>query len=706
MIEYGLDRDGVATITWNMTEHPTNILTDKSEAAFKDAVEKAISDAQVVGIIIASKKKEFLAGADLDRFLGMTEPKDLQGVSERCHQMFRRLETGGKPVVAALNGTAFGGGYELALSCHHRIAADLPGLRLGLTEVSLGLLPGGGGTQRLSRLIGFEKALPLLLEGSRVDAQSALKLGMIDQIVAADTLLDASKEWILSGPEPSNPWDRKGFVPPGGCPDAPENAFKFAAANAMVHQKTYGNYPAPLAILSCVYEGLSSPSLDVGLRAEAKYFAGLGGGAVAQNLIRTPFFAVNRARKIRNRPKEVPQAELSKVSVLGAGMMGAGIAYETARAGFATTLLDSSLELAEKGKSYTANLLERQTSKGRLGESAAKEILQRIKPTVGFSDLQGSDLIIEAVFENRDIKKAVIAQAAGHINDDKVFASNTSTLPITGLAKYYKKPDRFIGLHFFSPVDKMQLVEVILGKETSQACLAHALDYVKAIRKVPILVNDSRGFYTSRVFSTYTEEGMALLQEGVNPALIENAGKMCGMPVGPLQVSDEVSLELQHKVRKQALIDDGADFKPSIGFDVLCHMVEDLGRIGRKAGQGFYDYEGGRKLWTGLAEEYPRASTQPDIEEVKQRLLTIQAIESARCLEENVLTNPTDADIGSVLGWGFPLWTGGTLSYVDTVGIEQFTDNCQRFADHYGERYLPPQLLLDMQKQKSRFHKR
>jgi len=709
MIDYSVDGDGIATITWDMPGRSMNVMNFESMTAFAEAVNKALADDAVKGVIIASGKKDFIAGADLEMML-KSLPDDPAEVMERMGGMqalCRAIETSGKPFAAAICGTALGGGYEICLASHYRVAADNPKALIGLPEVTIGLLPGSGGTQRLPRMIGIREALPLLLEGRKVDPQKALKIGMIDKVVPADALLAEAKRWLLEeGPKNTvKPWDKSGFRIPGGAVQSPTGMQTFVAGNAMLREKTFGNYPAPTNIMSCVYEGCQL-DIDTGLRVEARYFVNLVMGDVAKNMIRTLFFSMGEANKLATRPEGVEKATYEKVGILGAGMMGAGIAYATAMAGIDVVLLDTTQESADKGKAYSDGLLAKRVGRGRMTADEKDAVLARITPTTDYADLAGCSLVIEAVFEDRAIKADVTAKAEAVIPATAIFASNTSTLPITGLAEASARPASFIGLHFFSPVDKMPLVEIIRGAKTSDECLAKAMDYVKAIRKTPIVVNDSRGFYTSRVFATYVTEGIAMLGEGVSPALIENAGRMAGMPVGPLALADEVSIELMYKIRKQTRADLGDDYQPSPADAVIDAMVETLGRLGKKAGKGFYDYpeKGKKHLWPGLAEQYPLAAEQPDVDEVKKRLMYIQGVETARCMEENVVTDPKDADVGSILGWGFAPHQGGVISMVHTVGVDTFVADCDNLAQRYGPRFTPPKMLRDMAAKGERFY--
>ncbi|MFO0995119.1 MAG: 3-hydroxyacyl-CoA dehydrogenase NAD-binding domain-containing protein [Alphaproteobacteria bacterium] len=694
MISYDLDKDGILTLGWDMPGRSMNVLNSTSMAEFDKAVDRALADPAVKGVIVASKKPDFIAGADLELLLALKDPRAIMAMCEGLKATFKKMETGGKPFVAALNGTTLGGGYEVALACHRRIAADNPRAQIGLPEVTIGVLPGGGGTQRLPRMIGIEKALPLLVQGRRLNPKDALEQGLVDEVVPPGELLAAAKRWLIAGGAPNKPWWDKNYRQPGTAVQSPRGYETFVVGNARLHAQTRGNYPAPQAIMSCVYEGMQT-TIEVGLRIESRYFTKLFMSPEARNMIRTLFFSMGDARKLSRRPKDVPPAEYKRIGILGAGMMGSGIAHAAASVGLDVVLLERTAELAEKGKSYTAKVYDRLIQQGRASAGDRNAALARIKATTDYADLKGSDLIVEAVFEDPKIKADVTAKAEAVLGADAIFASNTSTLPISMLAKASKRPKNFIGLHFFSPVDRMELLEIISGKETSPECVARALDFAKKLRKVPILVNDSRGFYTSRVVALYMEEGIALLEEGVAPALIENAGRLAGFPVGPLSLSDEVSIELMHKIRGEWAKDTGVTFP---GAKTLALFVEKLGRLGRKNGKGFYEYppEGRKFLWPGLKEHFPEAAEQPDVEEIKKRLLYVQSVDTARCLEEGVLTDPRDGDLGSILGWAFPTWTGGASSFIDMVGPERFVAECDRLAQRHGPRFAPPKSLRDM----------
>jgi len=697
MIDYNVDVDGVATITWNVSNRPMNVMNNDTMTAFGEAVEKAVADETVKGVIVTSARKEFLVGADLS-VMGDGDLSMLKEFMELVHGKFRRMETGGKPFVAAINGHALGGGYELCLASHYRIAADNAKIKIGLPEAKIGLLPGGGGTQRLSRLIGMQQALLLMLEGKELAPDAAKNNGMIDEVVPSNELLAAAKAWVLGAGQNNKiqPWDKRGFKIPGGSVQSPSGQQAFMAGNAMLRQRTYGNYPAQQNIMSSVFEGCQV-DIDTGLAIEIRYLIATAMTPECRSMIRL-FFSMTEASKGAGRPKEIAEAKFSKIGVLGAGMMGAGIAYVTAMAGFDVVLLDMSQDGADKGKADVEELLKKRVSRRRMEQETANSTLARVLATTSFDDLAGSDLVIEAVFEDRTVKADVTQKALAMTGDEIIFASNTSTLPITSLSAASSRPKNFIGLHFFSPVDRMPLVEIIMGEETSSETLAKSIDYVKAIRKTPIVVKDSRGFYTSRVFGTYVREGLALLADGVAPALIENAGKMAGMPVGPLAMADEVSIDLMYKIGKQTKEDMGDQYVAAPGESLVATMVEDLGRTGKKANKGFYNYpdKGSKHLWPGLSEYCPVAEKQPDVEEVKKRLIYIQSVEAVRCMEEGVITEKRDVDVGSIMGWGFPPFRGGVLSLVDAIGINEFVADCDRLAQAHGSRFNPPKMLREM----------
>lgn len=700
-ISLNLRQDGVAVASIDLPGRSMNVYTPALQEELSKVLDRVIEDSAIKGLVLTSGKASgFIAGADLLDFVNVYGRDTAEQVLQRAQSwnaLHRRLETCGKPVACAINGLALGGGLELALACHYRVLVDEPRAVVGLPEVKVGLLPGGGGTQRLPRLIGIPAALPLLLEGNPVAPDKALQLGIVHALAARDDLVEEAVRWILANPEACQPWDVKGFrVPAGAGCLAPHAVESFQAGTSRQSRATQRNYPAPPAILSCVFEGTQVP-LDTGINIEAKYFARLLTGPVARNLMRTMFLNKGEADKLVRRPQGFAKCVPQKIAVLGAGMMGAGIAYSAAAAGIETILLDTSQEQAERGKAYSVALVEKAVARGTLTQDKADALLQRIQPVTNYEALQGCELVVEAVFESRDVKRGVTQQAVAVLAENALFASNTSTLPITGLAKAYPREDLFIGIHFFSPVDRMPLVEVIRGTATSDEALARALDFVGALRKTPIVVNDSPGFFTSRVFGTFVDEGMAMLEEGIEPALIENAARMAGMPTGPLAIADEVTIELQANVQHQAR-EDGLDerFQRQLSVGVVDRMMA-IERIGRRGGAGFYDYPANARkhLWPGLAELFPPRQEQPEAQELISRILVIQALEAARCVEEGVIEHPADADIGSILGIGYPSWTGGALSYIETLGLPAFVDECDRLAALYGKRFEPSAWLRE-----------
>ena len=694
-----VDTDGIALITIDVQGRPMNVITPEFAQELRAATERLATDAAIRGAVITSSKADFMAGADLKWLLasmaGIMDAASAMAFAWPLNDLYRKLELCGKPLVAAINGTALGGGLELALACNYRVAADNPQTRIGLPEVLVGLLPGAGGTQRLSRMIGVRDALQIIVEGTHLTVHEALAKKIVDKVVAPDQLIVTARQWILDGGTAGQPWDGKNFKVPGGAGGLdPRAAQIFMGGTALVSKRTQHNYPAPIAIMSAVYEGTQVP-MDTGLKIESRYLASLLLSPVTRNMTRTLFVNKVAAEKLVRRPEGIEKSKVDTLGVLGAGMMGAGIAYISARAGMQVRLLDTSLDKAEKGKQYSEKLVAKDIERGRTSAAKGAELLGRIKPTTDYQDLALCDMVIEAVFEDRAIKADVTRKTEGVMPKTAVFASNTSTLPITGLAEASARPDQFIGVHFFSPAEKMPLVEIIVGKKTSPATLARALDYVQQLKKTPIVVNDGRGFYTSRVFGTFTNEGMALLAEGVNPALIENAAKQAGLPVGPLAVLDEVTMELVYHVTQQTKRDLGTSYQEASGWPVIKKMAEDLKRLGKRYGQGFYDYpaDAKKRLWPELSKHFPLAKTQPDLAEVQKRLLYIQALETARCMEEGVLTEAADGDLGSILGWGFPPWTGGTLSFIDTLGTTEFVAECERLAKQYGPRFEPSKWL-------------
>ena len=710
---FDVDADGIALVTWNMPGRSMNVIDVKVMEELTAIVERVASEAGIKGAVLTSGKEAFCAGADLTMleaqsrtFADLLKSQGEEAANKRLFEegrklsvIARRIETCGKPWVAALNGTAMGGGFELALACHHRVAAENDKTRLGLPEIKVGLFPGGGGTQRIARMMMPADALQFLLKGDQLRLNRAKAMKLVDEVVPAAELTQKAKDWIKAGGSAKAPWDADGFKLPGGPVYSKAGMMVFPPANALYRRETYDNYPAARAILQVVYEGLQLP-MDQALRVESRYFAKILRSPEAAAMIRSLFVSMQELNKGARRPAEVPAKPIKKIGVLGAGFMGAGIAYVSAQAGIDVVLIDRDQETADKGKAHSQKLISDQINRGRATSADRDALLAHITATPDYAALAGCDLIIEAVFEDRTIKEEVIAKAQAAIGKDTVFGSNTSTLPISSLAKSFKDPRRFVGIHFFSPVDRMMLVEVILGKKTGDAALAMALDYVRAIRKTPIVVNDSRGFYTSRVVGTYIREGHLMLAEGIPAAMIENVGRMAGMPVGPLSLNDEVAVDLAWKILKATEADLGPDAIDVRQKALLEEMVEKRGRYGRKNGKGFYDYpqSGPKRLWPGLAE-LQATKLDPDsldVEELKTRLLAIQALESARCVEEGVVTDMREADVGSILGFGYAPFTGGTISYIDGMGTAAFVELCKGLTKRYGARFKPGRLLRDL----------
>jgi len=708
-----VDSDGMALVTWDMGDRSMNVITMDVIAELGTIVDKVANDAAIKGVVITSGKPAFCGGADLamlESIRGLyadmvrkqgeeAAAKMVFDESRKLSQLYRRIETCGKPWVCALNGTAMGGGFELALACHYRVAADEAKTRLGLPEIKIGLFPGAGGTQRVARMLQPADALQFLLKGDQLKVDRAKAMKLIDAVVPAADLIKTAKDWVKANSKAKAPWDTEGFRLPGGPVYSKAGMMTFPAANAIYRRETYDNYPAARAILQVVYEGLQLP-IDTALRVESRWFAKILRSPEAAAMIRTLFVSMQDLNKGARRPANEPPTSLKKIGVVGAGFMGAGIAQVTAAAGLQVALIDRDQETADKGKAGLHKALSDRVMKGRMKGAERDELLARITPTADYAALKDCDLVIEAVYEDRKVKSDVIAKIQAVIGDKATFASNTSTLPISSLASEFKDPARFIGIHFFSPVDRMMLVEIILGKQTGDKALAVALDYVRAIRKTPIVVNDSRGFYTSRVVGTYIREGHLMLTEGVPAAMIENVGRMAGMPVGPLALNDEVAVDLAWKILKATEADLGAKAIDPRQKKLLQEMVEKRGRFGRKNGKGFYDYpaNGPKKLWPELADLQPKKLDPDtiDIEELKLRLLRIQALETARCFEEKVLTDVREADVGSILGFGFAPFSGGTLSWIDMMGTKNFVAVCRKLEKKYGARFAPNKLLLDL----------
>ena len=717
------DSDGIATATWDMPGKSMNVISfpvmDEMEAII---AEVAGNDA-IKGLIITSGKDAFSGGADLTMLEALNGEfqkglaKDREAAiarlfkdASRLGDIYRKLETCGKPVVAAVNGTALGGAFELMLASHHRIVADDEKIKLGLPEVKIGLFPGAGGTQRVPRILNPQDALQMLLRGEQLSPAKAKAMKLVDEVVPRGQLLDAARAWLKGSPRAVQPWDEENFKLPGGKVYSVAGANVFPPAVALYRRETYDNYPGARGILSSVFEGLQLP-IDQGLRVEARYFANVLQSKEAAAMIRSLFISMQELNKLARRPASVPAKPIRRIAIIGAGFMGAGIAEVSSRAGIEIVLVDRDQPSAEKGKATVEAAFARHVSRGRMKEEEKAAALARITPAVDYAALADVDLVVEAVFEDRGIKEDVIKRAAAALPETAIFGSNTSTLPITSLATAFPRPEDFIGIHFFSPVDRMMLVEVIMGKKTGEVALARALDFVRAIRKTPIVVNDSRGFYTSRVVETYIGEGHRMLIEGVPPAMIENAGRMAGMPVGPLSLNDEVALDLSLKIMKATQADLGEDIVPPEQYRLITEMVETNGRLGRKNGKGFYDYpdkpNGKKKLWSGLRDLFPPKPAEDfDVKELELRFLVRQALEAARCFEEGVVTDVREADVGSILGFGFAPFAGGTLSYIDFMGMTNFVALCNRLAKAYGDRFKPNRLLRDMAKKGETFYGR
>ncbi len=717
------DGDGIAVVTWDSPGRSMNVIDAQVMDELAAIIDQTTADTAVKGVVITSGKDAFCAGADLTMLEGLSrafaELAASQGEeaamtrffeeSRRWSVLCRRIETCGKPWVTALDGTALGGGFELALACHRRIAADNPRTRIGQPEIKVGLIPGAGGTQRIARMMPPSDALQFLLKGDQVQLPRAKAMKLIDTVVPKADLIRTAKEWIKAGGSAKAPWDVDGFKLPGGPVYSKAGIMVFTPANAIYRRETYDNYPAGRAILQVVYEGLQLP-MDQALRVESRWFAKILRSPEAAAMIRTLFVSMQELNKGARRPANVPANQLKKIGVIGAGFMGGAIAYVSALAGLNVVLIDRDPETAEKGKAHSHKLVTDQINRGRATTADRDALLARIAATADFVALKDCDLVIEAVFEDRKIKEEVISRTQNVLGEQAIFGSNTSTLPITSLAAAFKDRARFIGIHFFSPVERMMLVEIIMGKETGDAALAMALDFARAIRKTPIVVNDSRGFYASRVVGTYIREGHLLLTEGVPPALIENVGRIAGMPVGPLSLTDEVAVDLAWKILKATEADLGPAAIDPKQKALLAEMVEKRSRFGRKNGKGFYDYpqNAPKRLWPGLAELQPTRLNVEDIDiaVLKRRLLVIQALESARCIEERVVTDVREADVGSILGFGFAPFTGGTISYIDGMGVKNFVEMCNDLAKACGDRFKPSKLLVDMANKGETFYGR
>jgi 3-hydroxyacyl-CoA dehydrogenase/enoyl-CoA hydratase/3-hydroxybutyryl-CoA epimerase len=706
---YAVDADGVATITWDVPSKSMNVMSMEGFAELNAHIDAALADAGVKGVIITSGKKDFAGGMDLNVIARMREggaQAIFDGVMQ-MHGVLRKIERagmdaktlkGGKPIVAALPGTALGIGLELPLSCHRIIAADNPKAKIGLPEIMVGIFPGAGGTTRLVRKMGAMVAAPFLLEGKLSDPKAAKATGVIDEVVAPEDLLPRAKEWVLGAKDADlvKPWDAKGYKMPGGAPYHPAGFMTFVGASAMVNGKTQGVYPAAKALLSAVYEGALVP-FDTALKIEARHFTSVLMNPSSTAMIRSLFINKEALDKGANRPKVADQT-VKKLGVIGAGMMGAGIAYVSANAGIEVVLIDATQESADRGKAHSEGILDKGMKRGKVSAEKKAEVLGRITATTDYAALSGCDLIVEAVFEDPKVKAEVTAKVEAVVGADCIYATNTSTLPISSLAKASARPAQFIGIHFFSPVDKMMLVEIIKGRETGEVAVAKALDFVRQIRKTPIVVNDARFFYANRCIIPYINEGIRMVAEGVEPALIENAAKLVGMPLGPLQLVDETSIDLGVKIAKATKAAMG-DAYPDGAVDEVVFRMADLGRLGRKASAGFYAYDdkGNRLgLWDGVSGEWPVSETQPSLTEVQHRLLMAQVLEAVRALEDGVLTDIREGDVGAILGWGFAPWSGGPFGWLDILGQGRAVEICEGLTERHGARFTPPQMLRDM----------
>ncbi|MGK6316254.1 FAD-dependent oxidoreductase [Neorhizobium sp. DT-125] len=706
------DADGIALVTWDMPEKSMNVFTMEVMDEIEKIVDATVADSAVKGVVFTSGKSSFSGGADLTMIKGMfsmlaeeqakdpaTAARKLFDAAGRMSQLWRKVETNGKPWVSAINGTCMGGAFELSLACHGRVAANSKSVKIALPEVKVGIFPGAGGTQRVPRLANAQDALQMMTTGQSLTAQRAKAMGLVHQVVEPAELVNAAKQMIKDGLKPVAPWDEKGFKVPGGGVWTPAAAQLFPAAPAILRRETGGNYPGALAILKCVYEGLQLP-FDTALKVEQRYFTEILQTTEAFSMIRSLFVSMQELGKGARRPAGVPKTEFKKVGVVGAGFMGASIAYVTAAAGIPVTLIDRDQEAADKGKAVSEKLVADSIGKGRMTKEEGEKLLALITPTPDYATLADASLVVEAVFEDRAVKKAVINQVEAVIPETTVFASNTSTLPITGLAQNSKRPDQFIGVHFFSPVEKMMLTEVILGEKSGDKALAVALDYVAAIKKTPIVVNDTRGFYVNRCVFRYINEAYDMLIEGVPAAMIENAAKMAGMPVGPLSLNDEVAVDLSQKIMKASIADLGPNAVKVEHMALIDQMVDVFDRRGRKNAKGFYEYPAKpakKYLWPELKTLFPQKKAEDvDVNVLKQRLLVTIALEAARTMEEGIVTDPREADVGSILGFGFAPYTGGTLSYIDGMGVKKFVELCEKLAASYGDHFKPTELLKDM----------
>ncbi len=707
---YDKDGDGIVTVTMDM-DGPVNAMNAQFRSALAETLDRLENESGLAGVIIASAKPTFFAGGDLKAIVAAEpgqEAEQFDMVEQGIKAPLRRLEKLPVPVVAAINGAALGGGLEICLACNHRVAWNSPKVKIGLPEVTLGLLPGAGGVVRTVHMLGLEKALPILLEGRQLPSADAAAAGLVDELVDdVDALVPAAKAWIKANPDTATqPWDVKGHRIPGGNIWSPKAQMTLSVAPAMLYKKTRGLLPAPEKILDVASQALIV-DFDTALRYESRALAYLVTTPQAKNLITTGFFQMNSVRSGASRPDGVEKRQVKKLGILGAGMMGQGIAYVSALSGIDVVLKDISQEAADKGKAYSAKLIDKRIERGRATEADRQALLDRILPTTDAADLDGCDLVVEAVFENIDLKATVTREAEPHLAPNGVFGSNTSTLPISQLAEASAKPENFIGIHFFSPVEKMPLIELICGDATSDEALALAFDYAQQIRKTPIVVNDSLGFFTSRVFSTFLDEGARLLTEGLDPVLIDAMARQVGMPIGPLAIQDEVSQELTRKAaethRNMGVLGSKAD--NSVNIEVCEKLIAEFGRGGRYHGGGYYEYaaDGSKKVWPKLYELWYRDDVDLPEDDIRDRILFRQVVESLKCLEEGVLRTVADGNVGSMLGIGAPPWTGGFIQFVNTYGLARFADRCAELAERYGERFAVPAIVTETAAAKGHF---
>ncbi|MFI6875368.1 3-hydroxyacyl-CoA dehydrogenase NAD-binding domain-containing protein [Streptomyces sp. NPDC050400] len=707
MIRWEQDCDGVVVLTMDDPDSSVNTMNQ----TYVDSMEATVARLEaerdgIAGVVLTSAKKSFFAGGDIG-FMSQARPENAEALTALCvtlKDQLRRLETLGKPVAAAMNGTALGGGYEVALACHHRIALDTPDSRIGLPEVTLGLLPGAGGVSRTVRLLGLQDALTdVLLTGQQYKPRDAVAKGLVHELVdTTEELVDKARHWVLGHPDAVQPWDTKGYRMPGGAPSHPKVAASLPAYAATLRKQLKGaNLPAPRNILAAAVESSQLP-IDAGFKVETGYLVELMTGQVSTNMMQAVFYDMQHINSGGSRPAGHPRHTARRAGVLGAGMMGAGIAYACARGGLTVVLKDVTYEAARKGKEYSERILAKAVARGRIGQEKADAILARILPTADPQDLAGCDLVIEAVFEDLGLKQKVFAEIQGIVAPDAVLASNTSTLPITSLAEGVERPADFIGLHFFSPVDRMPLLEIIAGERTGEATVAKAVDIARQIGKTPIVVGDSRGFFTSRVISKFIDEAVAMLGEGLNPASIEQAGSQAGYPAPPLQLLDELTLTLPRRIREEtraATLAEGGAWHPHGSEPVVDRMIDEFGRGGRSSGAGFYAYgEDGRRtgLWPGLYEHFTVPGRRIPFEDMKERMLFAEAVDTVRCLDEGVLRSVPDANVGSILGIGFPSWTGGVLQYINGYpgGLPGFVARARELTERYGRRFDPPASLV------------